>query len=89
MPRGLDEFQGGGIDGVVAKHRDLPYTPGRRTMPKVEHERTAECVLGGARLSGDPLEIWSLLLGLYAKGGELEHIGVASSFSRARRRQLA
>jgi ATP-dependent DNA ligase len=87
--RWLDEFQGGGIDGVVAKHRDLPYTPGKRAMLKVKHERTAECVVGGARGSGPPLEVWSLLLGLYDDDGDLEHIGVASSFSRARRRQLA
>ncbi|MFL5863580.1 MAG: ATP-dependent DNA ligase [Solirubrobacteraceae bacterium] len=86
--RWLDEFQGGGIDGVVAKHRDLRYTPGRRAMLKVKHEQTADCVVGGARASADPAEIWSLLLGLYDDTAELEHIGVASSFSRARRRQL-
>jgi ATP-dependent DNA ligase len=86
--RWLDEFQGGGIDGVVAKHRDLKYTPGRRSMLKVKHEVTAECVVGGARGSGDPVEIWSLLLGLYHEDGTLEHIGVASSFSRERRSQL-
>jgi ATP-dependent DNA ligase len=86
--RWLDEFQGGGIDGVVAKHRDLKYTPGRRSMLKVKHEVTAECVVAGARGSGDPVEIRSLLLGLYDEDGTLEHIGVASSFSRERRRQL-
>jgi ATP-dependent DNA ligase len=87
--RWLDEFQGGGIDGVVAKHRDLEYSPGKRAMLKIKHEQTAECVVAGARGSGDPLELWSLLLGLYDDGGALEHIGVASSFSRARRRELA
>jgi ATP-dependent DNA ligase len=85
----LDTFQGGGIDGVVAKHRDLQYTPGKRAMLKVKHEQTAECVVAGARGSGDPPEIWSLLLGLYDDEGGLEHIGVASSFSRSRRRELA
>jgi ATP-dependent DNA ligase len=87
--RWLDDFQGGGIDGVVAKHRDLPYTPGRRTMLKVKHEQTAECVVAGARGAGEPFEIRSLLLGLYDDDRALEHIGVASSFSRERRRRLA
>jgi ATP-dependent DNA ligase len=86
--RWLDEFQGGGIDGVVAKHRDLEYAPGRRAMLKVKREQTAECVVAGARASGDPAEIWSLLLGLYGERGALEHIGVASSFSRKRRHEL-
>jgi ATP-dependent DNA ligase len=87
--RWLDEFQGGGIDGVVAKHRDLKYTPGRRAMLKVKHLRTADCVVAGTRLSADPPEVWSLLLGLYDDRGALEHIGVASSFSRTLRRELA
>jgi ATP-dependent DNA ligase len=87
--RWLQEFRGGGLDGVVAKRRDLRYTPGARAMLKVKHERTAECVIAGIRGSGDPPEVWSLLLGLYDRAGELEHIGVASSFSKATRLALA
>ena len=80
--RWLDEFQGGGIDGVVAKRRDLEYTPGRRAMLKVKHDRTIDCVVGGARGSGDPLEIWSLLLGLYARTA-------SSNISGSRARSVA
>jgi ATP-dependent DNA ligase len=87
--RWLAEFCGGGLDGVVAKAMDLPYTPGARTMLKVKHERTAECVVAGVRGSADPPEVQSLLLGLYDDSGRLEHVGVASSFSRTARRALA
>jgi ATP-dependent DNA ligase len=99
--RWLEQFRGGGIDGVVAKHRDLPYKPGARAMLKVKHERTAECVVGGVRLvleagvptemvrAADPPQVASLLLGLYDQTGALEHIGVASSFTNERRRALA
>jgi ATP-dependent DNA ligase len=87
--RWLEGFRGGGLDGVVAKHRDLGYSPGARAMLKVKHERTAECVVAGIRGTDDPPEVWSLMLGLYDDAGALQHIGVASSFSRARRRSLA
>lgn len=99
--RWLEEFHGGGIDGVVAKHRDLPYKPGARSMLKVKHERTADCVVAGARLvleagptgqvayATDPPAVASLLLGLYDAAGALEHIGVASSFTNDRRLTLA
>src|SRR5215212_6982015 len=40
----LDRFE-----GVVAKHRELRYEPGRRAMVKVKHERTADCVVAGFR----------------------------------------
>jgi ATP-dependent DNA ligase len=84
----LERFRGNGIDGVVAKHRDLPYSPGRRAMLKVKHEQTLDCVVAGVRVAGDPLEVWSLLLGLYDDRGVLLHIGVASSFTARFRREL-
>jgi ATP-dependent DNA ligase len=87
--RWLDEFRGGGLDGVVAKQRDLTYQPGKRAMLKVKRERTADCVVGGLRAMPEPLEVTALLLGLYDDAGALHHIGVASSFSRAFRRELA
>jgi ATP-dependent DNA ligase len=85
--RWLDRYAGRGIDGVVAKHRDLRYEPGRREMVKVKRERTAECVVGGFRWLVDRPLPSSLLLGLY-DGGVLRHVGIASAFSEARRRQL-
>jgi ATP-dependent DNA ligase len=86
----LQRFAGGGIDGVVAKHRDLPYQPGARAMVKVKRERTADCVVAGFRAfvdDGRPL-VASLLLGLYDEAGVLRHVGVASAFSERRRAEL-
>jgi ATP-dependent DNA ligase len=86
--RWLDRYQGGGIDGVVAKHRDLRYEPGRRSMVKVKHEHTADCVVAGFRLLVDRPLPSSLLLGLYDDGGALRHVGIAAAFSAARRADL-
>ena len=44
-------FEGAGLDGVVAKPADAPYSPDKRTMFKVKHERTADCVVAGFRLA--------------------------------------
>ncbi len=81
--RWLTGFRGGGLDGVVAKHRELRYEPGVRAMVKVKHERTAECVVAGLRVTSAPLQVTSLMLGLYDASGALEHIGVVSSLSKA------
>jgi ATP-dependent DNA ligase len=80
--RWLDSFQGGGIDGVVAKHADQPYEPGRRAMVKVKREHTADCVVAGFRRYADRPLPSSLLLGLYDDAGALRHVGIASGFSR-------
>jgi ATP-dependent DNA ligase len=85
----LDRFAGGGVDGVVAKACDLRYQPNRRAMVKVKRERTIECVVAGARLTlDDPPGVSSLILGLYADGQVLRHVGVASAFASKDRRQL-
>jgi ATP-dependent DNA ligase len=86
----LERFEGAGLDGVVAKLADLPYEPGRRAMIKVKHVRTADCVVAGLRWhkEGEGI-VGSLLLGLYDEGGVLQHVGVTSSFTMARRRDLA
>ena len=83
----LARFQGRGVDGVVAKPRDLRYAPGKRAMIKVKHERTVDCVVAGVRRFGDQPVVGALLLGLY-HGDELRHVGVSSSFPMARRRAL-
>jgi ATP-dependent DNA ligase len=70
---------GGALDGVVAKRLDQPYEPGERVMIKVKQQRTADCVVGGYRLSGK--KVGSLLLGLYDGEGKLNHVGYTSSFS--------
>jgi ATP-dependent DNA ligase len=83
----LERYAGRGIDGVVAKRRDLRYEPGGREMVKVKRERTAECVVGGFRWLVDRPLPSSLLLGLYDSGA-LRHVGIASAFSEARRHEL-
>jgi ATP-dependent DNA ligase len=87
--RWLAEFRGGGIDGVVAKSRGLEYQPGKRAMLNVKHERTADCVVAGIRVSGEPPEVSALMLGLYDPDGSLEHVGVASGLSRRARAELS
>jgi ATP-dependent DNA ligase len=84
----LSRYQGAGIDGVVAKHRDLRYEPGVRAMVKVKPERTADCVVAGFRVRVDRLLPSSLLLGLHDGEGALRHVGIVSSFSESRRRTL-
>ena len=81
-------FEGAGLDGVVAKPLDGTYQPDKRTMFKVKHARTADCVVAGFRWhkSGDVLG--SLLLGLWTDDGRLQHVGVAASFPMARRKAL-
>src|SRR6185436_5938228 len=83
-------FEGAGLDGVIAKHEDTTYQPGKRAMVKVKHARTADCVVAGFRWhkDGHGERVGSLLLGLYDDRGRLQHVGVTSSFTAAVRRQL-
>lgn len=87
--RWFDEFEGAGLDGVVAKPLDGHYLPGKRVMFKIKHARTADCVVAGYRLhkSGDDA-IGSLLLGLYTDDGTLASVGVIGAFPMATRRRL-
>jgi ATP-dependent DNA ligase len=84
----FNRFEGAGLDGVVAKPVSLPYREDERVMWKVKHARTADCVVAGFRVHKDGAGVGSLLLGLYDDEGTLHHVGVASSFSVARRTQL-
>jgi ATP-dependent DNA ligase len=87
--RWFDEFEGAGLDGVVAKPPTLPYQPDKRVMFKIKHQRTADCVVAGYRLhKSGPDAIGSLLLGLYAADGSLASVGVIGAFPMARRRAL-
>jgi ATP-dependent DNA ligase len=86
--RWLEAGSATGVDGVVAKQRDLRYEPGVRAMVKVKRERTADCVVAGFRWLVDRPLPSSLLLGLYDDAGELQHVGVATSFTETRRREL-
>ena len=94
------EFEGAGIDGIVAKHPDSTYQPGKRIMAKLKHDRTADCVVVGYRTHKSSRDaVGSLLLAVYSDGAEpiqewetmfggLIPIGVAASFPAARRREL-
>ncbi len=90
--RWFEVFEGAGLDGIVAKPLDAPYSPDKRTMFKVKHERTADCVVAGYRVhTSGPDAIGSLLLGLYESdrpGAALASVGVIGAFPLARRRQL-
>ncbi len=86
--RWFRSFEGAGLDGIVAKPRDLAYVPDQRVMFKVKHERTADCVVAGFRWHKSGPVVGSLLLGLYDDTGTLQHVGVAASFPMARRREL-
>jgi ATP-dependent DNA ligase len=81
-------FEGAGFDGVMAKRADAPYRQDQRTMLKIKHQRTADAVVAGFRWHKDGQGIGSLLLGLYDDAGTLHHVGVATSFTVARRREL-
>jgi ATP-dependent DNA ligase len=83
----LDEV-GAALDGVVAKRRDSPYSPGERTMLKVKAMRSADCVVGGFRYATNGREVGSLLLGLYDEAGLLHHVGFTSSIPAADRPAL-
>ena len=81
-------FEGAGLDGVVAKRLSDPYTPDKRTLVKVKHQRTADCVIAGYRIHKDGNGVGSLLLGLYDDSGDLHHVGVVASFTVKRRSEL-
>jgi ATP-dependent DNA ligase len=84
------QFEGAGLDGVVAKPIDDIYRPDVRAMVKVKHARTADCVVAGFRWhkNGPGTHVGSLLLGLYDDAGTLQHVGITSSFTMARRQAL-
>ena len=87
----LSRFEGAGLDGVMVKPADAAYQPGKRAMIKIKHSRTADCVVAGFRWhkAGKHVLVGSLLLGLYDDHGRLHHVGVTSSFTMARRSELA
>ncbi len=71
-----------GLEGIVAKRLDCPYTPGRRSngWVKVKNKRTTDVVVGGwlpgeGNRSG---RLGALVVGFY-KDGELRYAGRAGS----------
>jgi ATP-dependent DNA ligase len=87
--RWFSEFEGAGLDGVIAKPLTITYQPDKRVMFKVKHERTADCVVAGYRVhKSGGRAIGSLLLGLYTDEGQLASVGVIGAFPMAERRRL-
>jgi ATP-dependent DNA ligase len=90
--RWFDQFEGAGLDGVVAKPLNGAYQPNARAMLKIKHDRTCDAVVAGYRLHKNSTEsrplLGSLLLGLYDGEGNLRHIGVSASFTEKRRAEL-
>jgi ATP-dependent DNA ligase len=85
----FSQFEGAGLDGLIAKPLEGTYQPDKRVMFKIKHQRTADCVVAGYRLhKGSDDRIGSLLLGLYNDDGELASVGVVGSFSMQRRKEL-
>src|SRR5215831_17709488 len=82
------QFEGAGLDGLIAKSAELPYVPDKRLMFKVKHERTADCVVAGFRWHKSGRVVGSLLLGLHDDSGHLQHVGVAAAFTMAVRKEL-
>ncbi len=86
--RWFDQYEGAGLDGVIAKPLDLLYRPDARLMYKIKHERTADTVVAGYRLHKSGPVVGSLLLGLYDAEGVLQHVGVSAAFPMKRRAEL-
>src|SRR4029078_6783916 len=83
-------FEGAGLAGVIAKRLEEPSRPGVRSMLKIKHARTADCVVAGFRWhkNGPGTMVGSLLLGLYDGDGVLHHVGIASAFTTKARQEL-
>ncbi|GAB2890173.1 ATP-dependent DNA ligase [Streptomyces mayteni] len=86
--RWYEQYEGAGLDGIVAKPLDLTYRPDERAMVKVKHERTADCVVAGLRYHKSGPVVGSLLLGLHDGAGRLQHVGVSAAFPMKRRQEL-
>jgi ATP-dependent DNA ligase len=85
----FEQFEGAGLDGLIAKLPDQTYQPDKRVMTKIKHERTCDCVVAGYRVhKSGPDVIGSLLLGLHDERGVLASVGVIGAFPMERRREL-
>lgn len=84
----FEQYEGAGLDGVIAKPLGLHYLQDERAMFKIKHERTADVVVAGYRLHKSGPVVGSLLLGLYDDQGALQHVGVSAAFTMKRRAEL-
>ncbi|WP_266392384.1 ATP-dependent DNA ligase [Streptomyces canus] len=84
----FEQYEGAGLDGVIAKPLTLRYLQDERAMFKIKHERTADVVVAGYRLHKSGPVVGSLLLGLHDGRGTLQHVGVSAAFPMKRRAEL-
>ncbi|MBN0048604.1 ATP-dependent DNA ligase [Streptomyces actuosus] len=84
----FEQFEGAGLDGVIAKPLTLRYRQDERAMFKIKHERTADVVVAGYRFHKSGPVVGSLLLGLYDERGALQHVGVSAAFPMRKRAEL-
>jgi len=84
----FEQYEGAGLDGVIAKPLTLRYRQDERAMFKIKHERTADVVVAGYRFHKSGPIVGSLLLGLYDDQGRLQHVGVSAAFPMKRRAEL-
>jgi ATP-dependent DNA ligase len=84
----FEQYEGAGLDGVIAKPPALGYRPDERAMYKIKHQRTADVVVAGYRFHKSGPVVGSLLLGLYDDRGTLQHVGVSAAFPMKRRVEL-
>ncbi|MGZ0711574.1 ATP-dependent DNA ligase (plasmid) [Coraliomargarita sp. W4R53] len=84
----LEQFEGAGLDGVIAKPLAQPYASGKRTMLKIKHARTADVVAFGYRIHKSGQGLGSLLVGLYGEDGVLVPVGGVAAWSNQRRLEL-
>ncbi|WAZ25328.1 ATP-dependent DNA ligase [Streptomyces cinnabarinus] len=86
--RWFEQYEGAGLDGVIAKPLASRYLQDERAMFKIKHERTADVVVAGYRLHKSGPVVGSLLLGLHDDRGTLQHVGVSAAFAMKVRAQL-
>lgn len=86
--RWFTDFEGAGLDGIIAKSRGGRYEPNKRTMIKIKHERTADCVVAGFRWHKSGGVVGSLLLGLYNNADVLQQVGISAAFTMSKRAEL-
>ena len=84
----FEQYEGAGLDGVIAKPLTGRYLQDKRAMFKIKHERTADVVVAGYRFHKSGPIVGSLLLGLYDDEGRLQHVGVSAAFPMKRRAEL-
>ena len=83
-----------GLEGIVCKHLDSPYTPGKRSRDwiKTPHRLRSEFVIGGwlPGLGPNRYSVAALLLGAHVSDGRLRFCGiVGTGFTDNRRQALA